>query len=550
MTVPTRVWLVPVSIFSALVPACFSSDNSNGGAPDSGLTPDATFETGLDASFDATPSPDSGAPDSASADGSLSDTGAVDAGADSTATDAGVDASDSAAIGTYVDAVSGNDTTGNGTQGAPFKTLDKAVHVATSGATIWLAAGQYTGSQTAIPDGVGIQATTAGQASIVASSAGGTPFITFAGSGFLRGVVMNDVTTSMSAGTVTVDGVQFLNLPNTGSGSSAPLILTGTAHVILTPGALTNYIGGTTGFLTQISGGTLEVHGGAILNAMQNTSVPTGVFQLVGGSLLLDGVTVDGSKSGGIYAGGSSTVTVQNKSVINNCYSVEGAPFEVEGTPTIVLDDSKVTNTNGHAVEERNTGGPSVTLRNGAVIDGSASDGIYLVDGTVTLNGATISNNKGAGVNLGTAAVSLSATSSVIQGNVTGIRGYNDSPKITLRGTQVVGSTDDGILLFANDGTSVDLGTAASPGGNKLAGNNTSNGSFANLNGTSTPTTTPIVINAVGNTWDPGIQGADTTGHFPAGTTFTASSTGNVTGKNVNMIHNGTGAATSVVATP
>jgi hypothetical protein len=361
---------------------------------------------------------------------------------------------------------------------------------------------------------------------------------------------MNAVTTSMSAGTVTVDGVQFLNLPNTGSGSSAPLILTGTAHVILTPGALTNYIGGTTGFLTQISGGTLEVHGGSILNAAQNTSVPTGVFQLGGGSLLLDGVTVDGSKSGGIYAGGSSTVTVQNKSVINNCYSTEGAPFEVEGTPTVVLDDSKITNTNGHAIEERNTGGPSITLRNGAVIDGSASDAILLVDGTVTLNGATISNNKGAGVNLYNAAASLSATNSVIQGNVTGVRGYNDSPKITLRGTQVVGSTDDGIYLFANDGTSVDLGTAASPGGNTFSGNNTSNGGFANLNVLSTPTTTPLVIDAIGNTWDPSIQGADTTGHFPAGTTFTASSAASVAGKNVNLLHSGSGTTVSVVATP
>ena len=49
---------------------------------------------------------------------------------------------------------------------------------------------------------------------------------------------MNGVTTSMSAGTVTVDGVQFLNLPNLGSSNSAPLNLTGTAHVILTPGGL------------------------------------------------------------------------------------------------------------------------------------------------------------------------------------------------------------------------------------------------------------------------------------------------------------------------
>jgi hypothetical protein len=192
-----------------------------------------------------------------------------------------------------------------------------------------------------------------------------------------------------------------------------------------------------------------------------------------------------------------------------------------------------------------------VTLRNGAVIDGSASDGILLVDGSITLNGATISNNKGVGVNLFNAAVTLSATNAVIQGNATGIRGDTGAPKITLRGTQVVGSADDGIHLSANDGTSVDLGTAGSPGGNKFTGNNTSNGGFANLNIISAPTTTPLVIDAVGNTWDPSIQGADATGHFPAGTTFTASSAAiSVTGQNVNLLHSGTGTTISVVATP
>jgi hypothetical protein len=564
-------WLAPVAILPALVVACVGDDNSNGN-PDSAVpTFDAAVHVpGVDATTDTTPSldataPDSTLPDASATDGSAPDTGAPDTGADSgahdasdaatdasDASDAATDASDAAVIGTYVDAVNGSDTGGNGTQGAPFKTLDKAIHVATSGATILLAAGQYTGSATPVRDGVGIQATIAGQASVVYPLAGGgIPYLTFAGSGFLRGVVMDDVITSMSAGTIAVDGVQFLNFPNTGSGSSAPLVLSGTAHVILTPGSLSNYIGGTSGFLTQMSGGTLEVHGGAILGAAQNTSVPTGVFQMNGGSLLLDGVTIDGSKSGGIYAGGSASVTVQNKSVINNCHATEGAPFELEGTPTVIIDDSKITNTNGNAIEERNTGGPSVTLRNGAIIDGSASDAIVLVDGTITLNGATISNNKGAGVNLASAAATVNAINAVIQGNGTGIRGYNDGPKISLRGTQVTGSTNDGLYLFANDGTSLDLGTASSPGGNTFAGNNASDGGFANLNILSTPTTTPLVFSAISNTWDPNIQGADANGHFPSGTTFTASpASGQVNGRNVNLIHSGSGAAVSVVVTP
>lgn len=44
----------------------------------------------------------------------------------------------------YVDAVKGDDTTGNGTDTTPYKTVEKAVTAAASGATIQLGAGNYT----------------------------------------------------------------------------------------------------------------------------------------------------------------------------------------------------------------------------------------------------------------------------------------------------------------------------------------------------------------------------------------------------------------------
>jgi len=44
----------------------------------------------------------------------------------------------------YVDAVNGDDTTGNGTDTTPYKTVEKAVTAAASGATIQLGAGKYT----------------------------------------------------------------------------------------------------------------------------------------------------------------------------------------------------------------------------------------------------------------------------------------------------------------------------------------------------------------------------------------------------------------------
>ena len=53
------------------------------------------------------------------------------------------DAAPAAAKKIYVDAINGNDTSGDGTNTAPFKTAKKAVTVAESGATIQLAAGCY-----------------------------------------------------------------------------------------------------------------------------------------------------------------------------------------------------------------------------------------------------------------------------------------------------------------------------------------------------------------------------------------------------------------------
>lgn len=43
----------------------------------------------------------------------------------------------------YVDATNGNDTTGDGSETAPYKTVGKAAGEATSGSTIYLADGNY-----------------------------------------------------------------------------------------------------------------------------------------------------------------------------------------------------------------------------------------------------------------------------------------------------------------------------------------------------------------------------------------------------------------------
>ena len=58
-----------------------------------------------------------------------------------------------------------------------------------------------------------------------------------------------------------------------------------------------------------------------------------------------------------------------------------------------------------------------------------------------------------------------------------------------------------------------------------------------NLNFNAELTNTSIVVNAMGNTWDPTANGANGTGQFAAGTTFSAPS--EVSGKNVHLAQYG-----------
>jgi hypothetical protein len=69
-------------------------------------------------------------------------------------------------------------------------------------------------------------------------------------------------------------------------------------------------------------------------------------------------------------------------------------------------------------------------------------------------------------------------------------------------------------LTLAGDSTSTfDLGTAADPGGNTITGNNTS----TSTTGIDVKVNAAVTVAAVGNTFEPNLQGADALGHFALG---------------------------------
>jgi Right handed beta helix region len=463
---------------------------------------------------------------------------------------------DNGAVGTYIDAVNGSDTTGDGTPGKPFQTLAKVGTVAASGKTIYAFPGTYALQVTAVnvAAGVGIEAVNPG--TVTFSGGSGSYGITFAGAGFLRGVKMDHAFVNVGAGLVAIDATQFTGLPDQGSANSAGINVSGTGHVVLTPGALTSYGDNTTASLGYLSGsGQLEVRGGALLTSAANVFSSVALFNVNDTSqLTLDNVKLDGLKTGAVLAQGSSTVTLQNGTLIHASAQASG-PFRqaitVTGSPTVILDASSITATPGVGIAaSANVTAPVVTLRNGATIDAATSLGVsFAGTGTLTLDNAHITNCGDSGVDL-ESGVLITKAGTVVSGNKVGINPrIGAMTSITLRGTQVINNVNDGLLGALAATSTTDLGTAASPGGNTFAGNGAANAAASNVNLSVSLAAADLTINAVGNTWDPNANGADATGHFGAGTTFSAPPT--VSGKNVRLAQSGT--ATShllLVATP
>jgi len=96
--------------------------------------------------------------------------------------------------------------------------------------------------------------------------------------------------------------------------------------------------------------------------------------------------------------------------------------------------------------------------------------------------------------------------------------------KATLRGN-MISSNGYGIQTYDPTGLmTLDLGTAALPGGNTITASTTTGIKLV---------TAPLqIVSASGNTWNAGVQGADASGHYAAG----ASATGPVaTGTNYQL---------------
>jgi hypothetical protein len=159
----------------------------------------------------------------------------------------------------YVNVVNGNDTVGNGTEGRPFRSISKAISIASDGDSIVIAAGTYSTETTGAVAENTLAVTGTQSLMFVAGVYNGSNVVTIT-----HGFTMNSSDT-VSLGET---GMQF----NLGTTATALQIIRGTLKI-----ATANVIIG--------SGGRLTINNTAKLNAPPTNTTDLNVYYTGGGSL-------------------------------------------------------------------------------------------------------------------------------------------------------------------------------------------------------------------------------------------------------------------------
>jgi Right handed beta helix region len=445
-----------------------------------------------------------------------------------------------AIVDRFVDVAAGSDQN-NCSPAAPCKTIGKAMTGATPGVTVYLADGNYApatqGNGVTIADGVALKATHAGAASIVDGLV-----LTVAGSSTINGIVL-DVTNNTLCGSISATGATgspTLALTGVLIRCMGGINIGGSVVATMTPGALANATytaalpGGFGSILALGGNAQLTIQGGIIDG--NNLGAPAfggGLIATSGtATLTLSGVTLRNRTATGISLAGSASVVLNNNSLIDavgiagNCPTASA--IVIAGPGNVTLDHSQISNGPSAGICVRVSGSASLATiqvtqatiaHMGSAIASEIGPGSAAI---VTMNGASFSNNTSGISWQGVAGTSFDIAGSSITGNGTGISIASSGGSLKLRGSTVSSNTGDGMAL--SGGLVVDLGTSAGAGGNTFTGN-TSTGLHINL-------TSVGPARAVGNTWNPNVQGADSTGRYasPVQRTGPASGTNYIIG--------------------
>jgi|GEM_PF-3695466 len=395
----------------------------------------------------------------------------------------------------------GLDTANNcSVENMPCKTIAFAAGKAGAARTIWLLDGaygvtdqQFTYFGVKVGAGLTLRARHNGSAVV-------RGLVEFAGDNRIVGVIFEQgVADALTGGLRLLSGTNILegiDFRGNFAGPGSPLEVKGTAIVTLIPGDVAHFAASTVvhanyngydPFIEVLDTATLTIAGGVLDGpglgySAQGHRLGYGAAIVVRGSakLVLDGVTLKVNTSGN----NDSSFTLVGTSLKDNMFG--GA--QISGACTFDMKGGSVTGNAGFSLT-------TVWGYNGGLWFGNGAQKY-----AVKLRGVTISNNRNAVNNGNTGALSNS-----------------------------------GLTVGGSAASTFDLGTSADPGGNTITGHNTS-AATSNIS----VATTGVVVSAVGNTFDPNIQGAGPAGLFQLGAAPCAANTCDIT--------SGTGANYSVAS--
>ena len=364
----------------------------------------------------------------------------------------------------YADSALGQDSN-PGTIDKPFKTIKQALTVVTAGQTIVLNPGIYDGASGEtwaykIPDKVIIKANSSG---VVLSSASGQDAFAFLGDGEIRYLTFKGFGQALRANKGTqkiigasVEGKRGLNWSGDASASLEDCVFQTTETAL--QASYTSH---------------LEILNGKLASTSNNLIVQQ-----------LARVSIKGT-------------------------TITGGTIDLNQTGSLSLENVKLSNVRSYAIYVR-AGAPFLNIKGGSFSNSSQqADVILLEQGTVNIDGAAFTGN---GTAIGASAGSVTLRNSTISNNTSYGITIGKGVAFKMRGSTVGGNAYGLSISDASGG--IDLGTASDPGGNTITDNRNYSNSFgANISGGWQGTGT---VQAVGNTWNPNLQGTNAAGHYPS----------------------------------
>jgi hypothetical protein len=416
----------------------------------------------------------------------------------------------------FVSSSSGSDAA-DGSASHPLKTLGKAMKIAVSGDTVQLLSGTYGSSGSGdvypiqVPSGVTLQGTLAsnGAKQSFLSTSGGTAddlALVLTGDATVKDMEIDvfDVAISADRGIHTLSNINFILNP-------VSLKLSGAAQTTLINSEVFHGVG---------AGATAIQASGAAQ------------FTMDGGQIEASSVTCT-QESRGIVASGSARVNLQNHAALKN---IPGSALSFSGVSTGMFERAAISRTlpagctgvpllnflgaslDTFAVTFNAKGGVTTTLvqaltpsslhMSSTVLTGDSTtkkgNGLVLGNQTqLTFENGNIANFEN-GLDARSSAAGVNVSNTNFNVNLRGIRARNG---LKLRHNTFAFNTRN--VVFDGVSVSGDLGTAADPGGNNFFTPRTDSNIIAlEVAGEAGQ------VQAAGNNWNFGIQGADIGGHF------------------------------------